>query len=350
MPGKTLANMQSLFLKKSPHPNLKEEDIIYMRRCLQLARNGQQNAQPNPMVGAVVVCNGRIIGEGYHVRCGEGHAEVNALASVKQEDEHLLKESTIYVSLEPCSHYGKTPPCADLIISKGLKRCVVGCIDPFAQVQGRGIQKLRDAGIEVTVGVLAEECQALNKRFMTFHQQKRPFVTLKWARTQDGVMGVKGERLIISNTYTQMLCHKRRTEHQAILVGRKTLEEDAPTLNVRAWIGKNPQPIVLGSHVKNLPQGWWSFPTVEDLLSALYEKGVQTLLVEGGRTTLQAFIDKGMWDEAFVEWGDFSWAENPEGKTRETVKVPVWRDAERIADERVMGRHIEHWKHLSTTE
>ena len=182
------------------------------------------------------------------------------------------------------------------------------------------------------------------------HQQKRPFVTLKWARTQDGVMGVKGERLIISNTYTQMLCHKRRTEHQAILVGRKTLEEDAPTLNVRAWIGKNPQPIVLGSHVKNLPQGWWSFPTVEDLLSALYEKGVQTLLVEGGRTTLQAFIDKGMWDEAFVEWGDFSWAENPEGKTRETVKVPVWRDAERIADERVMGRHIEHWKHLSTTE
>ena len=331
-------------------PDLKAEDIIYMRRCLQLARNGQQNAQPNPMVGAVVVCNGRIIGEGYHVRCGEGHAEVNALASVKQEDVHLLTESTIYVSLEPCSHYGKTPPCADLIISKGLKRCVVGCVDPFAKVQGRGIQKLRDAGIEVTVGVLVDECKALNKRFMTFHQLKRPFVTLKWARTRDGVMGVRGERLMISNTYTQMLCHKRRAEHQAILVGRKTLEEDAPSLNVRLWSGRHPQPVVLGCNVKNLPEGWWCFQTVEEVQNVLYERGVQTLLVEGGRTTLQAFIDKGMWDEAFVEFGDFSWADNANRKDFETILVPTWKDAERVEDEVVMGRHIEHWKHVAATE
>ncbi|MBP5699759.1 MAG: bifunctional diaminohydroxyphosphoribosylaminopyrimidine deaminase/5-amino-6-(5-phosphoribosylamino)uracil reductase RibD, partial [Methanobrevibacter sp.] len=156
-------------------------DEIYMRRCIQLAKNGRKNAQPNPMVGAVIVHNGKIIGEGYHVRCGEGHAEVNACASVNKEDEHLLKESTIYVSLEPCSHYGKTPPCADLLVSKGFKRCVIGCKDPFAKVQGRGIQKLKDAGIEVTVGVLEEECKALNKRFMTFHALQRPFVTLKWA-------------------------------------------------------------------------------------------------------------------------------------------------------------------------
>ena len=163
-------------------------------------------------------------------------------------------------------------------------------------------------------------------------------------------MGVKGERLMISNTYTQMLCHKRRAEHQAILVGRKTLEEDAPSLNVRAWSGKNPQPVVLGSNVKNLPEGWWCFPTVEEVLSALYERGVQTLLVEGGRETLQAFIDKGMWDEAFVEFGDFAWARNEAGKDCETVMVPVWKDAEKVGDELVMGRHIEHWKHVSATE
>ena len=150
-------------------------DEIYMQRCLQLARNGLQNAKPNPMVGAVIVSeDNRIIGEGYHARCGEGHAEVNAFASVRPEDEHLLGGATIYVSLEPCSHYGKTPPCADLIISKGVKRVVCGCIDPFAKVQGRGIRKIREAGIEVTVGVLEEECKAINKRFFTFNTLRRP--------------------------------------------------------------------------------------------------------------------------------------------------------------------------------
>ena len=160
------------------------EDEKYMRRCIQLAKNGWQNAKPNPMVGAVIVsADGRIIGEGYHVRCGEGHAEVNAFASVRTEDEHLLPESTIYVSLEPCSHYGKTPPCADLIIKKGVRRVVVGCIDAFAEVQGRGIRKLREAGIEVEVGVLEEECKALNRRFFTFHREQRPYIILKWAQT-----------------------------------------------------------------------------------------------------------------------------------------------------------------------
>ena len=153
-------------------------DEKFMRRCIQLAKNGQQNAKPNPMVGAVIVHNGRIIGEGYHERCGKAHAEVNAFASVKREDEVLLPESTIYVSLEPCSHYGKTPPCADLILEKGVCRVVVGCIDEFAEVQGRGIKKIREAGIEVEVGVLEEECKSLNRRFFKFHREKRPYIIL----------------------------------------------------------------------------------------------------------------------------------------------------------------------------
>ena len=275
-------------------------DEIYMRRCIQLAKNGQKNAQPNPMVGAVIVHDSKIIGEGYHVRCGEGHAEVNACASVRKEDEHLLKESTIYVSLEPCSHYGKTPPCADLLVSKGFKRCVIGCQDPFAKVQGRGIQKLKDAGIEVTVGVLEEECKALNKRFMTFHAQQRPFVTLKWAESADGF--IDGH---ISNVYTQMICHKRRAEHQAILVGRKTFEIDQPSLNVREWVGQSPKRYVVSSQPLTLPEGYHLIQStsVENILHQLYEEGIQTLLVEGGADVLQSFIDCGLWDECYVEKG-----------------------------------------------
>ena len=182
-----------------------------MRRCIQLAKNGQLNAKPNPMVGAVIVsAEGRIIGEGYHVRCGEGHAEVNAFASVRPEDEHLLPAATIYVSLEPCSHYGKTPPCADLIIKKGVRRVVVGCIDSFAEVQGRGIQKLRDAGIEVEVGVLEAECQALNRRFFTYHREQRPYIILKWAQTANGFLDDHFKATQISSDFTKMLsgpCH-----------------------------------------------------------------------------------------------------------------------------------------------
>lgn len=184
-----------------------------MRRCLQLAANGRQNAKPNPMVGAVIVAaDGRIIGEGYHVRCGEGHAEVNAFASVRPEDEALLAGATIYVSLEPCSHYGKTPPCADLIIKKGVRRCVVGCVDPFAAVQGRGIQKLRDAGIEVTVGVLEEECRELNRRFITFNEKRRPYIILKWAQTANAFLDDNGKACAISTPFTKMLVHKLRAE------------------------------------------------------------------------------------------------------------------------------------------
>ena len=286
------------------------EDERYMRRCIQLAKNGRQNAKPNPMVGAVIVASStihpplstihhplstihhplstRIIGEGYHVRCGEGHAEVNAFASVKAEDEGLLKGATMYVSLEPCSHYGKTPPCADLIIKKGIKRVVVGCEDEFAEVKGRGIRKLREAGIEVTVGVLEEECRALNRRFFTFHRASRPYIILKWAQTANGFIDDQGHALQISSPFTQMLSHKLRAEEDAILVGRVTEEREHPQLTVRHWRGNSPKRLVVDrTHPLNL--------------DSLHAHNIQSLIVEGGAKTLQSFLVQNLWDEIRVE-------------------------------------------------
>ena len=271
-------------------------DEKYMRRCLQLAANGIQGARPNPMVGAVIVApslmeragDEAIIGEGYHVRCGEGHAEVNAFASVK--DESLLKDATIYVSLEPCAHYGKTPPCADLIIKKGVKRVVVGCIDPFAEVKGRGIERIRKAGIEVEVGVLEKECQWLNRRFFTYHSKHRPYIILKWAQTANGFIDDHFKPLMISNEQTQMLSHQLRAEEDAILVGHTTFDRDHPSLNVRHWHGPDPKRIVL-THDRPLPQ----------LMDDLYQHGIQSLIVEGGCQTHESFIQAGLWDEIRME-------------------------------------------------
>lgn len=265
------------------------DDEKYMRRCIQLAKNGQLNAKPNPMVGAVIVsAEGRIIGEGYHVRCGEGHAEVNAFASVRPEDEHLLPAATIYVSLEPCSHYGKTPPCADLIIKKGVRRVVVGCIDPFAEVQGRGIQKLHDAGIEVEVGVLEAECQALNRRFFTYHREQRPYIILKWAQTANGFLDDHFKATQISSDFTKMLSHKLRAEEDAILVGRVTEEREHPQLNVRDWYGPDPKRLIVDhAHPLNL--------------NSLHAHRIQSLIVEGGAKTLNTFLTDGLWDEIRVE-------------------------------------------------
>ena len=226
-------------------------DEKYMRRCLQLAANGIQGARPNPMVGAVITLP---------------LAPVNAFASVKPEDEPLLGEATIYVSLEPCAHYGKTPPCADLIIKKGVKRVVVGCIDPFAEVKGRGIERIRQAGIEVTVGVLEKECQWLNRRFFTYHAKHRPYIILKWAQTANGFIDDHFQQLAISNNYTKMLNHKLRAEEDAILVGHTTAEREHPKLTVHHWFGPD-----------------------------------QSLIVEGGLKTHEAFIAAGLWDEIHVE-------------------------------------------------
>lgn len=264
----------------------REVDEMYMRRCLQLADCGRQNAKPNPMVGAVIVCDGRIIGEGYHVRCGEGHAEVNAFASVRPCDEPLLGRSTMYVSLEPCSHYGKTPPCADLIVRKGVRRVVVGCVDPFAKVHGRGIAKLREAGIEVTVGVLEDECKALNSRFMTVNTEHRPYILLKWAQSADGFLDDHYHAARFSTPFTTMLVHKMRAENDAILVGRVTDQREHPRLDVREWSGPSPERIVLTSGQR-----------ITDVLDTLYSRKKQSLIVEGGAATLRSFINAGLWDE-----------------------------------------------------
>lgn len=275
-----------------------EKDEKYMRRCLQLARCGRIGAAPNPMVGAVIVHNGRIIGEGYHQRCGEAHAEVNAIANVRRPE--LLRESTLYVSLEPCAHYGKTPPCANLIVEKRIPRVIIGCRDPFAKVDGRGIAILREAGVEVVVGVLEQECLWLNRRFITFHTQKRPYITLKWAQSKDGFIDRirnSHEELPVkfSTPLTSALVHKLRSENDAILVGRRTWELDKPSLTVRHWYGMNPRPIVLSKKNDDYPTD------LNSLMKKLHEDGVQTLLVEGGSRTLQSFIDAGLWDEARVE-------------------------------------------------
>lgn len=278
-----------------------EKDERYMRRCLQLARCGQLGAAPNPMVGAVVVYDGRIIGEGYHRKCGEAHAEVNAIASVR--DQQLLPQSTIYVSLEPCAHYGKTPPCARLIIEKRIPRVVIGCRDPFAKVNGRGIDMLEQAGVEVKVGVLERECLWLNRRFITFHTLGRPYITLKWAQSQDGFIdrrrtSCEEPPVRFSTPLTQALVHRLRAENEAILVGRRTWELDRPSLTARHWFGRNPQPIVLGG-----TNGWHD--SLEQLMTELHDRGIQTLLVEGGTQTLQSFIDAGLWDEARTETAPF---------------------------------------------
>ena len=301
----------------------KQQDIDekYMRRCLQIAANGLQNAKPNPSVGAVIVApDGRIIGEGYTSAYGGAHGEVNAFASVKAADEHLLKDSTIYVSLEPCSHHGKTPPCCDLIIRKGVKRVVCGCVDPFSKVQGKGIERIRQAGIEVEVGVLEKECIASNKRFMTFNTLQRPYIILKWAQTADGFMGKiskngKKEPLAISTPFTKMLVHKLRSENDAILVGRGTFETDKPQLNVREWTGKDPERIILSKSINKAPDGWHVFPDIHNVMQHLYEEKKQSLIVEGGAETLKQFIAENLWDEIRIET-------NPRLKAEQGVAAP----------------------------
>jgi diaminohydroxyphosphoribosylaminopyrimidine deaminase / 5-amino-6-(5-phosphoribosylamino)uracil reductase len=304
---------------------------FYMKRCIELAKNGLGTTYPNPLVGSVIVHNGKIIGEGWHKKAGEPHAEVNAVNSVK--DKSLLKDATIYVSLEPCSHFGKTPPCCDLIIANKIPNVVIGTIDPFAKVAGNGIKRLVESGKNVTIGILEEECNELNKRFFTFHQKKRPYIILKWAETADGFIAPisKTEKspVWITNSYSRQLVHKWRTEEQAILVGTNTVLEDNPKLDARDFKGNNPFRVVWDKsnkitekfHVKNeiIPtfflteiknltekQNIYYKNTIFDTLLAkktldvLYEENIQSVIVEGGSQTLQTFIDANLWDEARV--------------------------------------------------
>jgi len=311
-------------------------DELMMQRCIQLAENGLGTTYPNPMVGCVIVHEGKIIAEGWHQKAGGFHAEAAAIHKIARKE--ILKKTILYVSLEPCSHFGKTPPCADLIIQYQIPKVVIGCVDSNVKVNGSGIQKLQNAGIEVEVGVLENKCLDLNKRFFTFHQQKRPYVILKWAQTADGFMAPQnGDQKWITHEFSKQLVHQWRTEEQAILVGTNTAQSDNPQLNSRLWAGNQPMRIVLdrtlklstdlnlfdnsqktivfteklGENQENLTfiKIDFSENLVEQILSHLFQLGVQSVIVEGGKQTLESFIEKGLWDEARVFTSQENWGE-----------------------------------------
>lgn len=316
----------------------------YILRCIEIAKNGLGTTAPNPMVGAVLVHNDYIIGEGFTSPYGGPHAEVNAIQSVTNKE--LLKKATLYVTLEPCSHHGKTPPCVNLIIKSKISKVVIGTLDPHEKVAGQGIQKLRDAGCEVTVGVLEKECQEHHKRFLCFHQKKRPYIILKWGETFDGFIAPLDEIRIknpepywITNTYSRQLVHQWRAQEQAILVGTNTVLKDNPKLDVRHWTGKNPLRIVLDkdlkidtsyhvldgscttlllteiidtSHYKNdidYEGIDFSKDVALQICNLLFKKNITSIIIEGGSKTLQTFINANLWDEARVFTGNNSFNE-----------------------------------------
>ena len=279
---------------------MSEADSRFMRLALGLAGRGLGNVWPNPAVGCVIVQGGRIVGRGWTQPGGRPHAERRAL----DQAGAAARGATAYVTLEPCSHYGKTPPCADLIVRKGVKRCVCGCVDPFAKVQGRGIRKIREAGIEVTVGVLEAECLELNKRFITFNTHQRPYIILKWAQTANGFLDNGGRGMAISSPFTKMLSHKLRAENDAILIGRVTDERDHSQLNVRDWSGKDPMRLVIDRHhpcFEGLDFSRGKTEVLQQIMQYLYNNKVQSLIVEGGAITHHAFLDAELWDEISVE-------------------------------------------------
>jgi len=331
------------------------------------------------MVGSVLVFENRIIGEGYHRAYGQAHAEVDCLASVKEEDVPLIQQSTLYVSLEPCAHFGKTPPCADLIVNKKIPKVVIGCRDPFVQVNGKGIEKLEAAGIEVEVGILEKECIDLNRRFFHFHTQHRPYVVLKWAQTQDGFLaGNSASRLKISNPYSDRLVHKWRSEEVGILVGTNTAVNDDPQLNTRLWSGKNPvriiidmnkrlpawlkvfdgsvPTIVFNRHEHSLPfeklsaynlTGVQYYQVTEDVsivhqvLNGLYRLGIQSILVEGGAQLLQSFIEEEAWDEARV-------MTNEELSIGKGLSAPILRNGTLVQTDALFSDVIRTYKRIES--
>lgn len=334
----------------------------YIKRCIELAKNGFGTTYPNPMVGSVIVYNDQIIGEGWHKKAGEPHAEVNAVRSVK--DKSLLKKATIYVSLEPCSHFGKTPPCCDLIIANKIPNVVVGTVDPNEKVAGNGIKKLIEAGINVTVGILENECYELNKRFFTFHNKKRPYVILKWAESQDGFLAPEKDNnqerkpVWITNQYSRQLVHKWRSEEQAILVGTQTVIADNPKLNTRDWSGNNPVRVVLDQNNRiskdsfifddsvrtivftkseiNFSAENTTFEVIDfnqniipQILAVLHQNQIQSVIIEGGLQTLQAFIDLNIWDEARIFIGEITFntgTKTPIIQKKTTTKTRIQND------------------------
>lgn len=307
---------------------------IFMQRCLELALLGMGDVAPNPMVGCVIVHDGIIIGEGYHEKIGQPHAEVNAIRSVRNPE--LLAHSTLYVSLEPCAHFGKTPPCSDLIIESQIPHVVIGTVDPFARVAGKGIERMQKAGIDVSVGMLENECRDLNRRFFTFHEKKRPYILLKWAQTLDGFIDTDRTEVQhptwITNALSKRLVHKQRSEESAILIGTNTAEFDNPALTVREWTGNQPIRMVIdrecrldaGLHIFDSKAPTWVFTSIRkqetgnrkyitldfdqnilpQILTELYQHDILSVVVEGGSILLNSFLQDGLWDEAFVYSGN----------------------------------------------
>ena len=323
----------------------------YIKRCLEIAKNGLACAMPNPSVGAVIVHNDVIIGEGFTSTYGGNHAEVNAINAVKNKS--LLDKSTLYVSLEPCSHFGKTPPCCDLIIKNNIPNIVIGILDSNEKVAGNGIKKLIDAGKNVTIGVLEKECYESNIRFFTFHQKKRPYIILKWAETQNGFIAPSNRNeqkpVWITNEFSRQLVHKWRSEEQAVLVGTQTVIDDNPALNVRDWSGKNPVRIVLDLH-NRISQESLIFDNhqktivitknkinsqnnlAREIADLLFIENIQSVIIEGGAKTLQTFIDEDLWDEARIFKGNKFFEEG--------IKVPIfnkkWHSSTRIVDDELL--------------
>ncbi len=318
-----------------------------MYRCLQLAQLGCGHVAPNPMVGAVLVFNNRIIGEGYHAQYGKAHAEVNCINSVAEIDKVLIEKSTLYVSLEPCVHFGKTPPCTNLILQHKIPKVVIGCSDSFGEVNGKGIQQLKDNGVQVVYRVLENECRELNNRFFTFHTKQRPYITLKWAQSKNGkIAGKSNERIFISNDITNRLVHKWRTQEAAIMVGTNTALNDNPLLTARLWQGKNPVRILLDeilkvptthsifnadaktivfnaiktAEEKNIQYHKLNNFNLSVVLNALYNLNIQSVLVEGGGKLLQSFIDSNLWDEIRV-------IENTEVSIEDGLQAPIIKNA-----------------------
>ncbi len=300
---------------------------LFMSRCLELAAHGRGNVAPNPMVGAVLVADDRVIGEGFHREYGKAHAEVVAIESVK--DEALLLRSTLYINLEPCTHFGKTAPCAELIILKAIPRVVIACSDPYPEVAGRGIRMLQDAGIEVQTGVLEREAIQLNRFFMTAHQRHRPYIILKWAQSRDGFIDIKRKDasekpVVFSNAVTRMLTHRLRSEVQAVLVGTNTAVLDDPALTVRYWSGKSPVRVVIDRN-RRVTEGSRLFdgeaqtvvfrgeancklmprPSPREVVEMLFNEGIHSVLVEGGAALHRSFFEENLWDELFIETAPF---------------------------------------------
>jgi diaminohydroxyphosphoribosylaminopyrimidine deaminase/5-amino-6-(5-phosphoribosylamino)uracil reductase len=337
----------------------------YMLRCIELARMGAGFVTPNPMVGAVLVYHERIIGEGYHQQYGEAHAEVNCIHSVAEADRSLISSATLYVSLEPCAHFGKTPPCSDLIIQHKIPKVVIGCRDPFEEVNGKGIEQLKKAGVEVITGVLEAECKDLNKRFFTFHTEHRPYIILKWAVTANGkIAGLTNERLLISNEYSNQLVQQWRSEEAAILVGTNTALKDDPSLNNRSGKGVQPVRMILDINLR-LPQTLKIFDQqqktilfngrkqeekgniiyyqidadkniVQQILDACYQLNMQSVLVEGGTRLLQSFINEGKWDEIRT-------ITNESLSTNEGLNAPIFTSSDLMKTEKISTDRITYY-------